>query len=114
MSPLTIYIPLENWPDLFKNQSILLRIDPGSGAGHHKYVCTGGNESKFGIPHSDLPQLIKLIEHHQFKVIGLHAHSGSGILTPELWQQTALMLTSLAPPLPCSNRTQFRWWFGNC
>ncbi|KTD12188.1 bifunctional aspartate kinase/diaminopimelate decarboxylase [Legionella jamestowniensis] len=87
--------PLENWPELFKNQSILLRIDSGCGAGHHKYVCTGGNESKFGIPQADLPQVKELIEKHQIKVIGLHAHSGSGILTPELWQQTALMLTAL-------------------
>lgn len=72
-----------------------MRIDSGCGAGHHKYVCTGGNESKFGIPQADLPQVKELIEKHQIKVIGLHAHSGSGILTPELWQQTALMLTAL-------------------
>lgn len=92
--------PLENWPELFKNQSILLRIDPGSGAGHHKYVCTGGNESKFGIPQSDLTELIKLVSMHQIKIVGLHAHSGSGILTPELWQQTALMLQTLTSHFP--------------
>ncbi|KTD16528.1 bifunctional aspartate kinase/diaminopimelate decarboxylase [Legionella jordanis] len=87
--------PLENWPELFKNREILLRIDPGCGAGHHKYVCTGGNESKFGIPQSDLEQVSQLTEQHGISVIGLHAHSGSGILTPELWQQTASMLVSL-------------------
>ena len=92
--------PLENWPELFQNQSILLRIDPGSGAGHHKYVCTGGNESKFGIPQNALGDVVKLIEQNQIKVIGLHAHSGSGILTPELWQQTALMLMELASQFP--------------
>ncbi len=92
--------PLENWPELFENQSILLRIDPGSGAGHHKYVCTGGNESKFGIPQADLEHLIKVISQNKIKVIGLHAHSGSGILTPELWQQTALMLQSLRSYFP--------------
>lgn len=92
--------PLENWPELFKNQSILLRIDPGCGAGHHKYVCTGGNESKFGIPQNDIAQAVELIAKHQIKVIGLHAHSGSGILTPELWQQTALMLTSFTTHFP--------------
>ncbi|WED43712.1 bifunctional aspartate kinase/diaminopimelate decarboxylase [Legionella cardiaca] len=92
--------PLENWPELFKNQSILLRIDPGSGAGHHKYVCTGGNESKFGIPQNDLELASRLVEKHHIQVIGLHAHSGSGILTPELWQQTALMLTALTTRFP--------------
>ncbi|MDI9819156.1 MULTISPECIES: bifunctional aspartate kinase/diaminopimelate decarboxylase [unclassified Legionella] len=88
--------PLENWPELFRGKSVLLRIDPGCGAGHHRYVCTGGNESKFGIPQNNLPEVVRLTEQHKIKVIGLHAHSGSGILTPELWQQTALMLTALA------------------
>lgn len=92
--------PLENWPELFKNKPILLRIDPGCGAGHHKYVCTGGNESKFGIPQRDLAQVITLVEQNHIKVIGLHAHSGSGILTPELWQETALMLTALTSRFP--------------
>ncbi len=92
--------PLENWPEIFKKQHILVRIDPGCGAGHHRYVCTGGNESKFGIPHTDLSKLIPLIEQNHIKVIGLHSHSGSGILTPELWQQAALMLTSLLPQFP--------------
>ncbi|MFA5959719.1 MAG: bifunctional aspartate kinase/diaminopimelate decarboxylase [Tatlockia sp.] len=88
--------PLQQWSALFKDKAILLRIDPGSGAGHHKYVCTGGNESKFGIPREDLDTLLHLVKQHQIRVIGLHAHSGSGILTPEPWQQTALLLTSLA------------------
>lgn len=92
--------PLEHWSTLFQQQRILLRIDPGSGAGHHKYVCTGGNESKFGIPHADLPQVQKLIAKLGIEVIGLHAHSGSGNLTPELWQQSALMLTSLLEQFP--------------
>ncbi len=92
--------PLENWPELFQDQTLLLRIDPGSGVGHHKYVCTGGNESKFGIPQADLEQLIKIIKENNIKIIGLHAHSGSGILTPELWQQTALMLQSLTSHFP--------------
>lgn len=92
--------PLKNWPEVFKNQSILLRIDPGSGAGHHKYVCTGGNESKFGIPKATLPELSEFVKQHQVNVIGLHAHSGSGILTPELWQETALFLADVGTLFP--------------
>jgi diaminopimelate decarboxylase/aspartate kinase len=42
----------------------------------------------------DLASKIKL------KIIGLHAHFGSGILTPELWQQTAVMLTALTEYFP--------------
>jgi bifunctional diaminopimelate decarboxylase / aspartate kinase len=92
--------PLEHWPELFENQAILLRIDPGCGAGHHKYVCTGGNESKFGIPKDMLPAVEVLVKAHNIKVIGLHAHSGSGILSPELWQQTAVMLAEESRRFP--------------
>ncbi len=92
--------PLENWSELFKNREVILRIDPGTGAGHHKHVSTGGNESKFGINQNDLPQVRALTKKYGIKVIGLHAHSGSGILTPDLWQQTALMLASLTDQFP--------------
>ncbi len=92
--------PLENWPNLFRQQAILLRIDPGAGAGHHKFVCTGGNESKFGIPLSALSLAAELVDKHQIQVIGLHAHSGSGILSPDLWQQTALMLAAETTRFP--------------
>lgn len=86
--------PLENWPELFAYKSIFLRIDPGCGAGHHKYVCTGGNESKFGIPKENLDLAASLVARHNIQVVGLHAHSGSGILSPDLWQETALMLAA--------------------
>lgn len=87
---------LKHWPHLFKDKSVIIRIDPGSGAGHHKHVCTAGNESKFGITQSDLETVIELTNKHNINVVGLHSHSGSGILTPELWQETALMLASIA------------------
>lgn len=92
--------PLEHWPELFKNREVIMRIDPGTGAGHHKHVSTGGNESKFGITQNDIPQILSLTKKHHVKVIGLHAHSGSGILSPDLWQQTALMLASLTDQFP--------------
>lgn len=92
--------PLENWAELFQGKSILLRIDPGSGAGHHKYVCTGGNESKFGITQENLDRASALVAEHNIQVIGLHAHSGSGILSLDLWQQTALMLAAEVARFP--------------
>ncbi|MCH9755695.1 MAG: bifunctional aspartate kinase/diaminopimelate decarboxylase [Gammaproteobacteria bacterium] len=92
--------PLDHWPELFTGHDILLRIDPGSGAGHHKYVCTGGNESKFGIPRETVARAALLTKQHNIRVVGLHAHSGSGILSPDLWQETALMLIDEAKQFP--------------
>lgn len=88
--------PLEAWPQVFSGNNIILRLDPGSGRGHHKYVCTAGNESKFGIPRASLDSVADLSHKHNIKVVGLHAHSGSGILTPELWALTANTLMKAA------------------
>lgn len=92
--------PLTHWSALFKHREVIMRIDPGTGAGHHKHVSTGGNESKFGITQNDIGQILALTQEHQITVVGLHAHSGSGILSPDLWQQTALMLASLTKQFP--------------
>ena len=92
--------PLEHWPEIFGQHPLLLRIDPGSGAGHHKFVCTGGNESKFGISTNHLDTVAALVKQHNLSIVGLHAHSGSGILSPELWQETALLLANQLPHFP--------------
>jgi diaminopimelate decarboxylase/aspartate kinase len=92
--------PLEHWPELFANRSIFLRIDPGTGAGHHKFVSTAGNESKFGIPQCDLHKVRQLITQYKISVTGLHSHSGSGILAPNLWQETAQSLGNIISLFP--------------
>ncbi len=92
--------PLEHWPELFTHQDVIIRLDPGTGAGHHKHVSTGGNESKFGITQADIERIVQLTQQHHIKIICLHAHSGSGILTIDLWQETALMLAEFATHFP--------------
>jgi len=92
--------PLENWPNVLTGKDIILRIDPGCGSGHHKFVCTGGNESKFGISLPDIQKAQELIKKHKINVVGLHSHAGSGILSPDLWKDTALMLLKLAENFP--------------
>jgi diaminopimelate decarboxylase/aspartate kinase len=95
-----IYL-LEHHPEVFRDQSIFVRIDPEIGRGHHKHVKTAGTKSKFGVPVSSADRLEELVNLHNIKVIGLHAHSGSGILQePENWSEVAKLLYSLAPRFP--------------
>ena len=84
---------LRHWSDLFVGKEIIIRVDPGQGAGHHKYVHTAGAESKFGILISQLDELAQLVADNNTHVIGLHAHSGSGILTPNNWHDVAVVLS---------------------
>ncbi|MGE0159032.1 MAG: bifunctional aspartate kinase/diaminopimelate decarboxylase [Gemmatimonadales bacterium] len=77
--------PLRSWPQLFRGKDIFLRIDPGVGKGHHDKVRTAGQQAKFGVPLFELEDVAKLAGIEKVRVVGLHAHSGSGILTPEHW-----------------------------
>jgi len=93
--------PLEHWPEVFKNRSVYVRIDPEKGRGHHKHVRTAGTKSKFGIPISTVDKLVALCRQYNVKVVGLHAHTGSGILKEtENWVEVARLLFSLIPKFP--------------
>lgn len=92
--------PLEEYPQLFRNKDILLRIDPGMGKGHHKFVRTGGFESKFGITIKQLEMIRSIVDQFQINVIGLHVHVGSGIEQSDFWIENAKFLADIAENWP--------------
>ncbi len=92
--------PLRCWPQLFRGKELFLRIDPGVGKGHHDKVRTAGQQSKFGVPLFELEDVAKLAALEGVRVVGLHAHSGSGILTPEHWAHLGETLADAARLFP--------------
>ena len=92
--------PLEAWPELFQGSKLFIRVDPGQGRGHHEHVKTAGIHSKFGIPRFEVDELKKLVDAAGAEVIGIHAHSGSGILDPDNWRSVAVELVSVAEKFP--------------
>jgi len=88
--------PIQKWPEIFKNRDLFVRVDPGTGQGHHKYVKTAGSKSKFGISFTELEELVALVKNCGSRIIGLHSHVGSNIHTPDTWSKTAETLLSLA------------------
>lgn len=58
---------------------IALRVNTDIGAGHHADVVTAGGGVKFGIDLAEIDSARILIEDSGRKVVGLHAHIGSGI-----------------------------------
>ncbi len=75
---------------------IALRVNPDVGAGHHADVVTAGGGVKFGIDLAEIGTARSIVEDSGRKVVGLHAHIGSGIddLAPLL--ESAQRLTELA------------------
>lgn len=59
-------------------RTITLRINPGFGHGHSQKTNTGGEQSKHGIWHEQLPDALRRADHHGLGVVGLHLHIGSG------------------------------------
>ncbi len=92
--------PLRLWPEVFAGREILVRIDPGIGRGHHQKVRTAGAHAKFGVPGFELAELARLTAEIGARVVGLHAHAGSGILDPAHWAQVARTLADAAELFP--------------
>lgn len=92
--------PLEHWPELFKGQNVFVRIDPGSGRGHHQHVRTGGIHSKFGVAQEDWSRFAAAATAAGATVVGLHAHAGSGVHDIDNWLRTSRLLLSLREIFP--------------
>jgi diaminopimelate decarboxylase/aspartate kinase len=92
--------PLKAWPELFAGRDVFVRLDPGQGRGHHEHVKTAGTHSKFGVPLFELDELRRLVDDAGCRVVGIHAHSGSGILDAHNWRQVAETLAAAAEAFP--------------
>src|SRR5437868_8150918 len=75
---------------------IALRVNPDVGAGHHVDVVTGGGGVKFGIDLAEIRDARMIVEDSGRKVVGLHAHIGSGIDTVAPLIESARRLLKLA------------------
>jgi diaminopimelate decarboxylase len=76
---------------------IALRINPDVGAGHHADVITAGRSVKFGIDVAELDSARILVEDTGRKIVGLHAHIGSGVDSPAPLLAAAGQLLQLVP-----------------
>jgi diaminopimelate decarboxylase/aspartate kinase len=92
--------PLREWGETFTGRQVFLRLDTGLGRGHHEHVRTAGVHSKFGIPLFELDEVQALCEQHDLTIAGLHAHTGSGILQSDNWQNVAETLLDVARSFP--------------
>lgn len=88
--------PITEWGADFAGREIFLRVDLGVGRGHHDKVRTGGAQSKFGVALDEIETFREHARKHGARIIGLHAHLGSGILDAAHWRSVHVQLASLA------------------
>lgn len=70
---------LEQLGSISAGHPVWLRVNPGFGHGHSQKTNTGGENSKHGIWHGDMPLALEAIQRHKLKLVGIHMHIGSGV-----------------------------------
>jgi diaminopimelate decarboxylase len=94
---------LERLVELSRNGrtvDVLLRLNVGVEAGHHKYVRTGGEDTKFGLHARDEEAAASLLlANPQLHFVGLHAHAGSQIYEASAYAAVSAALLAAAARL---------------
>ncbi|MBI2397849.1 MAG: bifunctional aspartate kinase/diaminopimelate decarboxylase [Xanthomonadales bacterium] len=98
--------------DLLRGREVSLRIDLGSGHGHHDKVRTGGAKSKFGIGVDQLGEAVRQAQEHGLRVGVLHAHLGSGILDAAHFGRVYQDMIALAEQVPSVRALNIGGGFG--
>jgi diaminopimelate decarboxylase/aspartate kinase len=91
---------IQQWPDIFAGREIFLRLDLDTGYGHHKKVITSGADSKFGISLEHLETTCQVLAANGTRVVGLHAHTGSGVHNADVWHEQLQRFLEVLPLFP--------------
>ncbi len=74
---------LEKYAVKYPGTRLCLRFNPDVVDGEHEKIKTGGDLTKFGILLEDVDKVIGIIKKHGLKIVGLHEHTGSGLIKPD-------------------------------
>ncbi len=73
-----------------------IRINPHIMAGGNSNISVGHIDSKFGISIHQLRHIVRLSEHFDMNIIGLHMHTGSDIIDADVFLRGASLLYEAA------------------
>ncbi len=81
---------------LGKTARVALRLNPDVDPHTHEYITTGKEENKFGIPHTQLEEALRIVERsNHLELIGLHFHIGSQITDLTVFKELALQVNRI-------------------
>jgi diaminopimelate decarboxylase len=101
-SKLGVHITLDNliqikqYTQLRTGTAIGIRINPRITAGGNAKIIVGEENSKFGLPLSDVDTILDLVKIKKLKVDGFHIHLGSDILNSDSFIASSKLLFSVA------------------
>jgi diaminopimelate decarboxylase len=77
-------------------EPICIRVNPHLMAGGNKNISVGHIDSKFGISIHQMPLAKRLIRNYDIPVEGIHVHTGSDILDPEIFIRASELIFAIA------------------
>lgn len=75
---------------------IFIRLNPHLMAGGNHKISVGHIGSKFGISIHQMPNVHRLIKNYDIEVEGIHIHTGSDIVDPDIFGRVADLIFSIA------------------
>ncbi len=91
---------IESFGALHPGGSVMVRVNPGIGAGHHSKVVTAGKKTKFGVTPDDFDAMRDALRRHNLTLIGLNQHVGSLFMDPDPYLDAAAWLLETARAFP--------------
>ena len=80
----------------FPKLPIFLRLNPHLMAGGNNNISVGHIDSKFGISIHQIPLVMRLIKEYDIEIEGIHIHTGSDVLDPDIFERVANLIFSIA------------------
>jgi diaminopimelate decarboxylase len=91
---------------------VIVRLNPGIGAGHHAKVVTAGKDTKFGVNPEDFDAMRAVLSRHKLTLVGFNQHIGSLFLDPEPYLAAVVWLLETARFFPGIRILDFGGGFG--
>ncbi|MDR1685363.1 MAG: diaminopimelate decarboxylase [Desulfovibrio sp.] len=103
---------MESFGQVNPDGEIMIRVNPGIGAGHHDKVVTAGKNTKFGIVPDDFDAVRDILRKYRLTLIGLNQHVGSLFMDPKPYLDAAAWLLRTAERFPDIRLIDFGGGFG--
>lgn len=91
---------LERVGQLNYGGKVMVRFNPGIGAGHSAKVVTGGPKTKFGVSPDAVQEVFALLDKYQLTLAGINQHIGSLFMEAQGYLDAANILLNLIDSFP--------------
>lgn len=103
---------LETFGSVVPDGKVMVRVNPGIGAGHHDKVVTAGKKTKFGVSPRDFTAMRSILDRYGLELIGLNQHVGSLFMDAGAFLEAAKWLLDTARNFPGIGIVDFGGGFG--